>query len=188
MTKPRGARRVHGQGAVHPRGEGAVVAGSQVVTTGQHRDPSPGGDREVQDLIGQATAGMDRDQQGLGGNLCVLEAGLHEAHAALEAGPAVHQGCEDAFLARRALDVHAGRGLRGVIQQDQDRREQAVARGELHDGAAAHLTADPPGGLPGLEELLARQALGLADGPGDAREEAVSWEALRGPPVEHIAG
>jgi hypothetical protein len=55
-------------------------------------------------------------------------------------------------------------------------REQPVAAGEIDDPAAAEPAASAARHLPGLVELLPRQAARFANGPADPIEERVRRE------------
>jgi hypothetical protein len=56
-------------------------------------------------------------------------------------------------------------------------REKTVPTPEIDDAPAAADTPHAPRGLPGLEELLARQATRVTDGSGQTMEERVVGKA-----------
>ena len=63
--------------------------------------------------------------------------------------------------ARRLRLVDRHRGRRRIVQDQHDLGEQAMARREIDDAAAAEEPPCPPRDLPRFVELLARQTPGL---------------------------
>ena len=187
LPKSLNASGIHCQGAVHPAGQGSGIALLKGVTTGKHCDTALRSHREIQDLVSQHAAAMDRHQQGLSRDLGIYDAAFDGIDTPLEPGPMSFQGSQHPRPARGRVGVDAGGGRRRVVQNQQDCREQPVAGRKLDNGSTAHPSADTPSHFPRLEEFLARQTLGLAYRPGNSRKESLADKSVDGVPIEHAA-
>ena len=65
IQQSRGPGGIHRQGAVHPGGQAPGITGLQIMAAGQNRHPVAGADGQVENLVGQGSAGVDRGQKGI---------------------------------------------------------------------------------------------------------------------------
>ena len=134
---------------------------------------------QVEHLIGQTTASMDRGKQGARRDFRILNFSFDVADAPLEARPVFFQGRQQGLVAGWLLDIDAGRRFGGIVQNDQDGREQAMAGRQFDNGSAPHQAPDAFCRFPGFEEFLTGEACGFADRTGDFCEEGVAGEMIQ---------
>ena len=106
-------------------------------------------------------------------------------YASRQSWPRLHERLVDARTRGGQRLVHDERRRRGVVEDEHDLREQAMAPAEVDDPPAPEQPAHAPRHLPGLVELLARQATprGTPREPADRRASArKSPEVLVGQP------
>jgi hypothetical protein len=127
--------------------------------------------RQRQHAIGELAARVARHHQIAGEERNGIEIAGHEPDPILQPRPAGDERRMEHGRRGRNRGVDDERRRRRVVEQQQYLGEQAVPAGEVDDAAAAEPPAHPPGHLPGLEELLARQAPGLADRTAQGIEE-----------------
>ena len=188
VAKPGNTSGIHGQGTIHPAGQRAGVALSQVMTAGQHGNTTARFYRQLQDLVRQEATGMNGHDKGPFRNGGILEAGVVKLHPAGKPGPVPLQLPQDTFLAERSFDVDARGAGRCVVQNEQNCREQSVAGRQFDNRASTHLSTDAPGRFPGLEEFFARQTFSLTHYPGNSHKERVPGKPTGCVPVENTTG
>ena len=145
-----------------------------VVTTGQERHRRPGSDRTIEHDVRESAAGVNRNHQVFGSDghgYEVLDAAFDTA---FESGPTRHQHVREGVRARNPLGVDGDGALTRRIEQQEQVRDEGVPRGEFDHATTANPAPHAARNLPGLEELLARKALGLADRTGDAGKESLA--------------
>jgi len=74
------------------------------------------------------------------------------------------------------------------LEQQEQLRQQPMAAGQVDHPPATEAAADPTGHFPGFIQLLAGQAAGPADRPGDAVEESLSGELGQEPFRQAVLG
>ena len=119
-----------------------------------------------------------------------LDAARDEGHAARQARPEGDEHLMQTPVRGRQCRIDDERARRGVVEQQHDVREQPVATAEVDDTAAAAHPPHAPRHLPRFVQLLARQALGRTDRPGDSIEQRLAAEAaevVRGEPAVRAA-
>ena len=187
---------VDGQGDGQEAQEAAGVAGPRVVAAGQEGQVRPRPDRALEHQVGERAAGVDRhdevpgrDRDAAPGPSCAARRGRRAGASVTPAPPRASPR-----LDRLRVD---GQGARArVVEQQEQVRDEAVPGGELDHAAAADPAPHPARHLPGLVELLAGEAPGLADRAGDRakrpspgnrpRSRCVSSERLPGSKVHHL--
>ena len=163
---------VDGEGGVEPAGEAAEVALGGGLAAGQDDDFGAGVEGGVDDVVGEAAAGVARhdDVAWIDGH--ATELALLELDALGEAGPGAAQAVGDASGAFGQVEVDGQRGLRAVVEEQHELRDQGVTAGQVDDAAAAKAATGTARDLPGLVQLLARYAAGFAQVSGDAVEQS----------------
>ena len=106
-----------------------------------------------------------------------IDAARDEGHAARQPRPEGHEHLMQTPVRGRQCRIDDERARRGVVEQQHDVREQPVATAEVDDTAAAAHPPHAPRHLPRFVQLLARQALGRTDRPGDSIEQRLAAEA-----------
>lgn len=96
-----------------------------------------------------------------------------------ESRPGTPQGLVNGGARRGQRFVHDDRRWRGVVQEQQDLREQPVAAAQIDDTAAAQTATHASSHLPRLVELLPRQASGVAHGTCEAVEQCLAGESIQ---------
>jgi hypothetical protein len=182
------AQRAHGvdrQTPLHPGLEARRVAlvEGPAVAAGQDGDGGPCRQRRVEHPVGERAAGVHpHDQLVRVGRYSpqVAPRPVLPAHRAGEAGPARYERRLEPLGAGRLPAVDAARLRCGGVEEQQQPGDQPVARGQLQDGPAPHAAAHAAGHLPGLEQLLAGEAVGLAHDSADGVEQRVAGELRQG--------
>jgi len=154
------------------------------LAAGEDGDAGPGRRGRGEDPVGQASAGVDGHDDVVRRDRLLLEAALDEGQAAGERRPGLHQGRLEAAEALGPALVDEDRRRAPRVEEEEDRAQEAVAGGQLDDPAAAEAAPDALGDGPGLEELLAGEALGRAHDPTEPVAEAAAGEGGHGLPGE----
>jgi transcription elongation GreA/GreB family factor len=149
------------------------------MTAGEEHHARSRRDGSLEDVIGERAARMRGHHQVAGVERYVVDGLGEERDATREARPFAHHRLRDLRGAGREPRIDGERDLRGVVEQEHQVCDEAVPAGEVHDATAAEAPPRATGELPRFVELLARQAIGFADGAADAIEERLALE-MRG--------
>lgn len=165
---------VDGEGNRQEAEQASGVAGVPVVTARQKCHRRPGPHRNLEHGVGECTAGVNRDHEILGTDRHRRQI-LHPAFdTALEFGPTRHQSARQGVRTWDPFGIDGDGALTGRIEQHEQVRDKGVPGGKLDHAMAANAAPHSTRNLPGLEQLLARQALGLAGRAGDTGKESLT--------------
>ena len=188
LCQPHRPDDVDRHGAVDPTIELARIADGEIVTAGQHGDPRLRGHGTPQNAVGEGSARMARDDDVGREDLRVLQRAGHESDAPGKSRPGPHQHLVQPGARGRHGRVDRERARRRVVEQQHDLTEQAVSGTQVDDAATAKPPPHPPGHLPRLVQLFARQAASVAHRPGEAMKERFVGEATEVPIGQTAAG
>src|SRR6185312_4126504 len=136
-----------------------------------------GGD--VQYAVGEEAASVAGHHDVIGLDRHAIHRLRDELDTPRESRPGTLQRVVNGSARRRQRLVHDDCRWRGVVQEQEDLREQPVAAAEIDHTAASQTAAYAPTHLPRLVELLPRQAPGMAHGTCEAVEERLAGESIQ---------
>jgi len=178
LLKPHGALHVEREGGIAPGLVGRAPLLAEAMAAREHGNARSSLSGAGQDAIGQSAARVGADDQIAWKQRDRLDVNFDRANALGQMRPVSRQPTSQLCRAQGPLGVDTERLGRGAVQEEQHPGEQAMARGQVDDSTAAKVAAHPPRHLPGLEELLSRQAFRLTDGARQPSEERATWEEL----------
>ena len=164
---------------VHPSGERAGVADTDVVTTGQHRHARAADRRELEHDVRQPATGMNGYDNVSRQNLNDIQRTCHEREPSCQPWPTFDERLVQRCGRGRHHRVDGQRARRRVIEDQHQLREQPVTRSEIDDAAAAKQPAHTARGFPCFIQLLAWETPGMAGGAADPIEKCFTWEARK---------
>lgn len=159
------------QRAIHPSGQWSGIIDAQIVATGQHGHASPGGRRALEHEIRERSARMCGYDEVVTEDRHAVERPFLEDDPSIQSRPYRHERVVELAAGRRRRRVYDERVWRGVVEDQQDVREEPMSSRQIDDAPASKEAAHPPRHLPCLVQLLARQAARVADGARQAIEE-----------------
>ncbi len=149
------------------------------MATGQYRHTGAHRNRSSQYGVRETATGVNGHNDVGRVKVNTLQPGSRISHPPGEPWPRGHQGLVHSIERRRALGVDDERLGRRVVEQKHHLREEAVATAKVYHPSAPEQAPHATRCLPGLEQLLAGQAAGLAHLPSQALEQAITGKPVK---------